>query len=763
MTEVVATLTAVLRGETSDFERKLSSAGNSLKGFGKKLEATGDAAKKLTETGTRMMLPFAAAAAVGIKTTADFETVLSEVGARAGLTGKDLQKVGKFALEMGAKTMFSGKQAAEGMLQLLSSGQSVSDAMKTLPAVMDLAAAASLDLGFAADAVTDTMSMFSLGIGDTTRVADTLTRAAGASSATVEDLIAGFGNVGPIAKNFGMSIEQTAAALAVLSDNGIKGAEAGTALKSLLSHLSTSSSAAEALERLNVSLYDMEGKARPLPDVLGDLKNAMKDMTDEERNRLMYDLAGSYGQVGLAALFAGMPVDAMVAKMEKSASAAKIAGDKAATFAGKIDALKGSLESAAVEALLPFVDTLKPMVDELTASANSIGEWARQNPELANTLLRVGVALAVGMPALNFTVTTLGNLSALVVAGGQLLGGLGALAAALGPVGAGLAVIAGTGALAVLVLKDAQTILSKLSSSGYIAADAETRMKRYDNDTKNYAVAGRNRPGGLTDAQISDMISRGVDPQSLESFDPKLDMKGHAARWTGDTTPAGYGKAIALLTAEYSGAAEAERKRWQDWADHFKMTAPQLEFRRDIYAEERMPIDRQLKYNPNFASTSDKVRDAMMGVVGLAPEARSVIERGIPPASGWNNLLIKPDMAAIDRARVQIEIWVRSAAYAAAAGVSGASEGSGSGVSFGGVQAAPRRARGGPVTGGMPYYVGERGPELFVPGRSGFVVPNGGGGGVQINVTIQGESDPDVLFAKWQQAAKRANFRGSWT
>lgn len=759
MSETVATLKAYLGADIGDFQRGMNEARGNLSKFGNALGKSVEGVRQFTEKATRMSAPIAAVFGLGIKVASDFETAMTEVQARTGLTAAEMKKVGDFALEMGAKTLFSGGQAAEGLLQLLSSGQDVKEAMATLPAVMNAAAAGSIELGLAADAVTDIMGAFGLGVKDAGKVVQALTAASGASSATMSDMIEAYANVGAAAKDFNLSVEDTAAIFAVWAETGLKGAEAGTQLRSMLTNMSRNTGdVIGAWKDLGTSLYDMTGKMRPLEEVIDDLNRAMDGMSDEDRNYYIQTLAGSYGKLGLSALLAAGGTDTMTKKMQAVPDAAEIAAGKMNTFQQKLEALKGSAEAVAVKAFTPLMDALGPVVKELEASANSVGDWIEKNPQLAGDIVKLGAVMLIAMPALNLFATTLTNIAVLVQAGGTLITGIAGLVVALGPLGVAFGVVAGAGALAVAVIKDAQNILSKLSAPDFVARNAEVRMERYKNDTQNYALEGRKEPGGLTKDQVMSMISAGIDPQSLSSFDPKLDMNNRAFQWTGDTTPAAYGKAIALVTAEYSGAAEAERKRWQSWADRFAIRSPGKDFHRDFSAEERQPPHRQLQYNPNFASTSDKVRDAMIGVVGLAPEATAVIKAGVPPAPGlWEKLSVSPNVVEWSKVRAEIVILV---SMAAASVMAGAAEGAGAGRATGGVQTAPRRAAGGPVGSGRTYLVGELGPELFVPRERGTILPGGrgeGGGRTIFNVTIFGNHDPAVLYEKWRREARRRN------
>jgi TP901 family phage tail tape measure protein len=231
-------------------------------------------------------------------------------------------------------------------------------------------------------------------------VADILAQAAGASSASIEDLTAGFGNVGGVAAAFGLDVSTTAAILAIFAENGTKGAEAGTALKSLLTNFN-SDTAQAAFKDLGVSMYDADGNMRDFETVIGDLDTALDALPIEEQNGYMLDLAGSYGITGLTALRGATSIGDMEAAMDDAADASTVAAAKTNTFAGRADALAGSVETLQINALTPFMDNvLTPLVEQLTTVVNSVSEWAKENPELASTIVAVGAGIVILGPAL---------------------------------------------------------------------------------------------------------------------------------------------------------------------------------------------------------------------------------------------------------------------------------------------------------------------------------------------------------------------------
>ena len=342
-----------------------------------------------------------AVGAIGIRAFTEYEDSLAELVARTGLYGDELEQVEALAMRMGQTTQFSATQAVDAMLQLVSSGQSVADAMQTLPNVLTLAAVSGMDLGTTADALTDVLAMFSLQVGDAAEVVDVLAAAEGASSATVASLVDALANVGPVARQYGIDIETTSAALAVLSENGIKGAEAGTALKSMLLNMTRpTEDVTKAWQALGTSFYDAEGQARPLPDILEDIRAGLADKTPEEANEILKNLAGSYGLIAMNALLGEQSVTDMLDAMSGQSSAAEIAAAKTNTLSGSMKRLQNSVRATLIQAMRPFIEqTLRPLVENVSGVVAAIGRWVDANPALTSTIVTAGAAV-VGLTAI---------------------------------------------------------------------------------------------------------------------------------------------------------------------------------------------------------------------------------------------------------------------------------------------------------------------------------------------------------------------------
>lgn len=415
-----------------------NSVSGGLQSFGGNLQGLGAAIRNIGANLTLLTAPIMAFGVQGIRTFRDFDDAMREIQARTRLTDDAMEELRQTAIQVGEDTVFGATDAANAMLQLLSSGMSVEETLATLPSVMDLAAASGEDLGNTADWITDIMAAYGLEAEHAAEVSDALVRASGSGSASVGDLALGFQNAGGVAASFGMSVDETAAILQIFSENGIKGAEAGTQLRSMLNHMTSDTEDVTGMwEDLGVELFDSEGQFRGMSTVIGDLRTSMADMTEEERIQAVRTLGGAYGQMGLNALIAGGDIDEMLASMEEAASASEVAQARMSGFSGDIEEASGAVETLALTVLPELVENgLRPIIQEITRIVRAVTAWARENPELAATVTRVAAALVVLGPAL----VAVGTVINIV---GGAIAGLGTLfAIATGPVGLVIAGIA---------------------------------------------------------------------------------------------------------------------------------------------------------------------------------------------------------------------------------------------------------------------------------------------------------------------------------
>jgi TP901 family phage tail tape measure protein len=451
----VENLAVMVGCNISELTSGLNRADSSISGF---VSNTGRQLATLGAGMTALTAPLTAFAVQGVNVASEFESSMAEISARTGIVGADLESISDFALQMGADTAFSAQQASDAFLQLLTSGSSLEEAYILLPEVLNAAAASGEDLGATADTITDIMASFGLeaekippnlqavadqfgltdemlvawgdnlidttpemerfarttgatyeqmyemfiATEDASDVVNILAKAAGASSASMGDLGQGFANVGGVAKSFGLDVETTAATLALFAENGIKGAEAGTNLKSMLLEMGSEvDENHNAFAELGVSLYDAQGNMRDFETVIGELDTALDALPAEEQNRLMLDLGGSYGIVGLNALRGSMSIGDMEDAMDGSADAATVAAARMATFKGRMDSLRGSVETLQILAFTPLMqNSLTPLVGLATEVVNAITEFIVVNPLVADTLMDMALAAMIAGPAI---------------------------------------------------------------------------------------------------------------------------------------------------------------------------------------------------------------------------------------------------------------------------------------------------------------------------------------------------------------------------
>lgn len=241
-------------------------------------------ASTLQSFGTTMSLavsaPLIGAATVALKSAGDFEQSMNMIQAAQNATASQMAQMQSAALQWGAETVFSAGEVAQGMLELTKNGFDTNEVMAAMPGVMDLASASGLDLAQAGIITANALHAFGLDASKSTTIANMLAAAANSSSLEVTDLQMSFAASASVAHQFGMSAEELAAALTRMGDQGIKGSDSGTALKTMMQRLmAPTKEAKKALDNLGVSIYDGEGKMRSYSDIMSDLQQALYGTT----------------------------------------------------------------------------------------------------------------------------------------------------------------------------------------------------------------------------------------------------------------------------------------------------------------------------------------------------------------------------------------------------------------------------------------------------------------------------------------------------
>lgn len=316
-----------------------------------------------------------AAAGVGaasIKVGMDFEKGMSQVKAISGATDKEMEKLTAQAKELGATTQFSASEAAAGMQFLAMAGYEVNEITEAMPGLLDLAAAGQMDLAQAADVTTNIMSGFGLAAEETGRVADILAKAASTANTDVAQLGEAMKYVGPVAKSLGVSIEDTTAAIGVLSNAGIQGGQAGTVLRAGLSRLSKpTGEAAKLMKELGIEVFDANGQMKDLPGVIAEFEKGLEGMTAQQRAAAITTIFGTEAMSGWTALIDNGS-EALAEYTTELENAEGAAAEMAATM---MDNLQGDLilTKSALEGI--GIEIYESIVDPLRASVQWFNSW----------------------------------------------------------------------------------------------------------------------------------------------------------------------------------------------------------------------------------------------------------------------------------------------------------------------------------------------------------------------------------------------------
>ena len=356
---------------------KLESLSSKL-GSGLKIAAkAGAAAVAAVGSGIAALGTYAA------KVGGDFEAQMSKVSAISGATGDDLQALEDKAKQLGIDTKFSATEAGQAFEYMAMAGWKTEQMLDGVAGIMDLAAASGEDLASVSDIVTDAMTAFGLSAEDSTHFADVLAAASSNANTNVGLMGETFKYVAPVAGAMGYSIEDTAVAIGLLANAGIKGSQAGTSLRAMFSRLSNATADNAALFAeldkqmqetgetfslmqkvsmntgdgiteleatlgfLGISASDAKGNMRPLEDVLDDVKVAMRGLTQEEQAFAAKAIAGQEAMSGLLAIVNASEAD--INKLTEAidsadGSAKQMADTMANNLQGQLTLLKSSAE-----------------------------------------------------------------------------------------------------------------------------------------------------------------------------------------------------------------------------------------------------------------------------------------------------------------------------------------------------------------------------------------------------------------------------------
>ena len=395
-------------GRENSWAGKMDKLGDTFKSGGEKLRAMGDAMKPVSTALT-------AGFALSTKKAIDFESqmnttksLLADTIPTADELNSTTQKLGESSKGWAKQYGISTSSINEGMQEIIKKGFDANQTIAAMPAILDAAKASGDDFNVVMNASTNILRQFGLEAKDTNRVTDSLTYVANKTSAGFSDMGLAMEYIGPVAHSLGMSIEETSAAIGLLSDNGIAGEKAGTALRGALSKLlKPSKSNAAAMKELGFSVEEFQSGALKLPDIIDRIKESTKGWTDAEKSSAIARAFGVEAQTGMNALI-NQGGDALRKLTKETENARgytkKLADELSKSSKNGVERFKSSLEVLQIN----IGQKLLPLLTPLLEKANEFIEWLDRAPESTQKLvLGVGGFLALGYPLLNM----LGNAS----------------------------------------------------------------------------------------------------------------------------------------------------------------------------------------------------------------------------------------------------------------------------------------------------------------------------------------------------------------
>lgn len=404
-----------------------------------------------------------AVVSASVVAAANFEQSMSRVSAMSGATEAQYEALEAAAMQYGATTQYSSTQAADALTMLSMAGFSVEESITALPSVLGLAAAGGLELAQASEIAGNVMNGFGLSAADLGHTVDVLAKAANTSNSGVDSLGESMKYVAPVAQALGYNIEDTTAAIALMSNAGIVGGEAGTALRAALLSLNNPvGQAEEAMEALGLKVKDANGNLLPMPQLVGEVAESMEGMTESQKTMYAAQLVGTEAASGFLAILAEGEVGLANYSTElrnSTGAAEEMAAKMHDNIIGAWEEFTGALEAVGIKLGSEFLPVFTAAVRKATDFVDILGEL---DPALFATAAKVGgttAAVALLGVGVMRAVTALGKLR---------------LAFITNPVGlaiTGIALLAG----AFVGLKSAQEEASKVSLTHFNELDKQQK------------------------------------------------------------------------------------------------------------------------------------------------------------------------------------------------------------------------------------------------------------------------------------------------
>lgn len=432
-----------------------------------------NAGRTITNVGSSLSktitLPITGIATAAVKTAADFEAAMSEVGAISNATTKDITILTAKAKEMGAITKFSASESAEAMKYMAMAGWKTTDMTEGIAGIMNLAAASGESLGTTSDIVTDALTAFGMAAGESGRFADVLAATSTNANTNVSMMGESFKYCAATAGAMKYSVEDISVALGTMANAGIKGSTAGTTLKNVIANLAKPTKSQEVvMKKLGISLTDNNGNMKSFMGVMENLRKSFNGLTETEKASYATTLAGKESMSGLLTILNTSTKD--FNKLTEAINGSKGTAEEMSkkmldNLNGQLTLLKSAIETIAItigNTLLPY---MKRAVEWIQKAADYINNLS--DAQVRNIMKWASIAASIGPAIMIFgkVITTIGKVQKTFGQVTKTVANFGGIINLItSPAGHVIIILAAIATAALLVIKNWSKVKNFLSS-----------------------------------------------------------------------------------------------------------------------------------------------------------------------------------------------------------------------------------------------------------------------------------------------------------
>ncbi|MFC0559687.1 phage tail tape measure protein [Halalkalibacter alkalisediminis] len=394
----------------SNFDKQMKKLTKDVNTVGSKLKDVGG---KLTAGVT---LPLVAIAGASIKTGMEFEKSMSKVAAISGGTASEMEILEKKAREMGSSTQFSASETAEAFGFMAMAGWKTEEMLGGIGGVMALAAASGEDLATVSDIMTDSLTAFGMSAQDSGKFADILAAASSNANTNVGLLGESFKYVAPVAGALGYSVDDTTKALSLMANSGIKGSQAGTALRTMMTNLASPTKAMkDAMDDLGISLTNSDGSMKTLDEVMHDLRGSFDGLDESQQASYASTIFGKEAMSGALAIINASEDDynkLSDAIDNSEGSAQEMADTMNDNLAGRLKEMQSALQEMGLVIYERLQPALEKVVEVVKSLADRFNSLSPRTQTLIIALAAIAAAIGPILMVVGIMIILFGKLSA---------------------------------------------------------------------------------------------------------------------------------------------------------------------------------------------------------------------------------------------------------------------------------------------------------------------------------------------------------------